>query len=170
MTVRWVFLPILLYIYIYIYIYIKNKNGFRRSWSTTSQILTLSILGVRAKNLDATILFVDFSKAFDSIHRGKMEQILLAFGQPKEIVAAIRMLYNKTKVNVRSPDGDTDYLDIIADVLLGDSLTTYLFIICLDYVLETSIYLMKENGSKLTKERSRRYPAQKLRTWTTPMT
>ena len=28
------------------------------------------------KNLQATILFVDFTKAFDSIHWGKMEQIL----------------------------------------------------------------------------------------------
>ena len=32
------------------------------------------------------MLFVDFAKAFDSIHRGKMEPILLAFGLPKEIV------------------------------------------------------------------------------------
>ena len=31
---------------------------------------------VCAKNLEPTILFVDFTKAFDSIHRGKMEQIL----------------------------------------------------------------------------------------------
>ena len=30
------------------------------------------------KNLQSTLLFVDFTKAFDSIHRGKMEQILLA--------------------------------------------------------------------------------------------
>ena len=41
------------------------------------------------KNLQATILFGDFTKAFDSIHRGKMEQILLAYGVPKETVAAI---------------------------------------------------------------------------------
>ena len=32
----------------------------------------------RGKNLEATKLFIDFSKAFDSIHSGKMEQILLA--------------------------------------------------------------------------------------------
>ena len=31
---------------------------------------------VPTKNLEATLLFVDFSKVFDSIHRGKMEQIL----------------------------------------------------------------------------------------------
>ena len=64
----------------------KNQNGFRRNRSTTSQILTIRRIleGVRVKNLQATILFVDFTKAFDSIHRGKMEQILLAYGQPKE--------------------------------------------------------------------------------------
>ena len=33
---------------------------------------------VRAKNLQVAIIFVDFTKAFDSILRGKMEQILLA--------------------------------------------------------------------------------------------
>ena len=44
---------------------------------------------VRAKNLEVTPLFVDFAKAFDSIYRGKMEQILLANGHHKETVAAI---------------------------------------------------------------------------------
>ena len=48
--------------------------------------------GICAKNLQATILFFDFVKTFDSIHRGKMEQILLANGLPKETVAAIMML------------------------------------------------------------------------------
>ena len=51
----------------------KNQNGFRRNRSTTSQILTIRRIleGVRAKNLQATLIFVDFTKAFDSIHRGK---------------------------------------------------------------------------------------------------
>ncbi len=66
------------------------------------------------------------------------------------------------KVKVRSPDEDADYLDIVAGVLQGDTLAPYLFIICLDYVLRTSIDLMKENGFKLAKERSRRYPAQTI--------
>ena len=75
------------------------------------------------------LLIVDFSKAFDSIHRGKMEQILLADGLPKETVAAIMMLYKNTKVKVRSPDGDMDYFDIVAGVLQGNTLVPYLFII-----------------------------------------
>ena len=130
----------------------------------TSQILTIRRIleGVRAKNLQPTILFVDVTKAFDSNHRGKMEQILLAYGLPKETVAAIMMLYRNTKVKVRSPDGDTDSFDIVVSVLQGDKLATYLFIICLDYVLITSIDKIKENGFKLTKERSRRYPAKTI--------
>ena len=43
-----------------------------------------------------------------------------------------------------------------------DTLSPYLFIIFLDYVLRTSRDLRKENGFKLTKERSRSYPAQTI--------
>ena len=112
----------------------KNQNGFRRNRSTTSQILTIRRIleGVRVKNLQTTILLVNFTKAFDSIHRGKMEKILLPYGLPKETVAAIMILYRNTKVKVRSPDGDTDYFDIVAGVLQGDTLGPYLFIICVD--------------------------------------
>ena len=113
-----------------------------------------------AKNLEGTILSVNFTKAFDTIHRGKMEQILLAYSLRKETVAAIMMLYRNTKVKVCSPDGDIDYFDIVAGVLQGDTLAPYLFIICLDYVLRTSIDKIKENSFKLTKERSRRYPTK----------
>ena len=121
----------------------------------TSRILTIRRIleGVRAKNLQATILFFDFTKAFNSIHRGKMEQTLLAYGLPKETVEAIVILFRNTKVKVHSPDGDTDYFDIVAGVLQGDKLATYIFIICLIYVLRTSIDKIKENGFKLTKQK-----------------
>ena len=83
-----------------------------------------------------------------------MEQILLVYGLPKETVASIMMLYKNTNVKVRSPAGDTDFFDIVTGVLQGGTLAPYLFIICLDSVLRTSI----ENGFMLVKERSRKYP------------
>ena len=144
----------------------KNQSGFQRNRSTTSQILTIRRIleGVQAKNLQATLLFVDF----DSIHRGKMEQIQLAYGLPKETVAAITILYRNTKVKVRSPDGDTEYFDIVAGVLQGDTLAPYFFIICLDYVLRTPIDKIRENGWQ-RKEAEGSLPKQ-LPTPTTPMT
>ena len=89
-----------------------------------------------------------------------MELILLAYGLPKESVAAITILNRNTKVKVRSPDGDTEYFNIVAGVLQGDRLAPYLFIICLDYVLRTPIDKIRENGSKLTKKRNRSFPAK----------
>ena len=91
-----------------------------------------------------------------------MEQIVLTYGLPKETVVTIMMLYKNTKVKIRSPNGDADHIDIVIGVLQGDTLVSYLYIICLDYVLRTSIYSMKENGFKLAKERSRKYPAQTI--------
>ena len=60
-------------------------------------------------------------------------------------------------IKVWSPDGDSDYFSIVAGVLQGDTLAPYLFIICVDYALITSIDKIKENRFKLTKERSRMY-------------
>ena len=72
------------------------------------------------------------------------------------------IFYRYTIVKVRSSDGDTDYFDIVAGVLQGDTLAPYFFIICLDYVFRTSIDKIKENGFKLTKERSRMYTAKTI--------
>ena len=65
-------------------------------------------------------------------------------------------------MKIRSPDGDTEYFDIVAGVIQGDTLVPYFFIICIDYVLRTSIDKIKENGFELTKKRSRRYPEKTI--------
>ena len=173
------YVDIYIYIYIYIYICIGTPSRIRRIVKIYAHVdlflrkpfrffLSMLLIFVsmrlhrRAKNLLATILFFDYTKAFDYIHRGKMEQILLDYGLPKETVAAIMMLYSNTKVKVRSPDGDTDYFDIVAGMQQGDTLVPYLFIICLDNVLRTSIDKIKENSFKLTKETSTRYPAKTI--------
>ena len=57
---------------------------------------------------------------------------------------------------------ETDYFDIVVGVLQGDKLVPYFFIICLDYLLRTSIDTIKENGFELRKKGSRRYPAKTI--------
>ena len=37
------------------------------------------------------------------------------------------ILYKNTKVKIRSPDGDTDYLDIVAGVRQGDTIPIPLY-------------------------------------------
>ena len=54
---------------------------------------------------------------------------------------------------VRSPDGDTEYFDINAGVLQGDTLVPLLYIITLDYIFRTSIDENKDLGLILSKQR-----------------
>ena len=67
---------------------------------------------------------------------------------------------------------ETEYFDIVAGVLQGDTLAPYLFIICLDYVLRTSIDKIRGNGFELTKKKKEAEgtPQKQLPTPTTPMT
>ena len=102
------------------------------------------------------------SKAFDSVHRGKMEKILLAYGIPKEIVAAIMIMYRNNRSMVTSPNGETEFFDILAGVLQGDTLAPFLFVICLDYVLRISVDKCNEYGLTLELARSRRFHTKKI--------
>ena len=79
-----------------------NQNGFRSGRTTTSQILALRRLieGVKDKNLEAILIFIDFKKAFDTIYRGKMLAILKAYGIPEELVTAISIMYEDTTAKV----------------------------------------------------------------------
>ena len=93
-----------------------------------------------------------FLKAFNSIHRGKMEQILLTFGLPIETVTVIMMLFKNTKGMVHSLEHNTDFFnffDLVTGVLQGDISVPYMFLIYYDYVLWVSINLIKENGFTL---------------------
>ena len=79
------------------------------------------------------------------------------------------MLHKNTKVKVRSSDVDTDFFHVV--VLQGDTLFPYLFIICQDYILQTSTDLIKENSFTLKKrQEADDIPQKLLWTQTTQMT
>ena len=119
----------------------NNQNGFRTGRSTIGQILAVRRIIEEAKtnNLPAILTFIDFKKAFDSIHRGKMLQILKAYGVPPRLLKAIGSMYKDTFAKVLTPDGETAWFKLLAGVLQGDTLAPFLFIIVLDYALRKAI-------------------------------
>ena len=85
---------------------VKLKNLFGKIWLVLIEVdfsdSDYSLNPHRStwkKILMATLLFVNFSKASDSMHRKKMEQILRAFGLHKETVPAVTMFYKKHASN-----------------------------------------------------------------------
>ena len=139
-----------------------NQNGFRPGRTTTAHVLALRRLieGVRSHNKKAVLLFLDFRKAFDSIHRGKMLHILRAYGIPAKIINAISKLYENTFAKIVTPDGETELFQILAGVLQGDTLAPYLFAIVLDFAMRQAIDGKEsELGFTLEKRRCSRQPA-----------
>ena len=129
--------------------------------TTVAQILSLRriIEGVKGNNLKEILTFIDFKKAFDSIHRGKMMRILRAYGIPPNLIRAIEHMYTNTKARILSPDGETEMFEITAGVLQGDTLAPFLFIIVLDYAMRQAISGKEEElGFTLHPRKSRRHP------------
>ena len=114
-----------------------NQNRFRPGRSTTAHILAIRRLieGIQNRNKKAIILYVDFRRAFDSIHRGMMMTLMKAYDIPTRLLAAIDTLYKNTRARVLTPDGETNLFEIRVEVLQGDTLAPYLFVIVLDYVM-----------------------------------
>ena len=138
------------------------QNGFRKGRSTVAQILALRRLieEVKRHNLTAVLCFIDFRKAFDSIHRGLMIKILRAYGVPPNLLRAIETMYRNTSAKVVTPDGESEEFRIHTGVLQGDTLAPFLFIIALDYALRNAISGREEElGFTLIHRQSRRHPA-----------
>ena len=114
-----------------------NQNGFRSGRSTMAHIIALRRLieGIKSHDLKTVIIFVDFKKAFDSIDRGKMLEMLAAYGIPSIITNAIALFYENTEARIIRPDGETEFFKISKGVLQGDTLAPFVFIITLDYIM-----------------------------------
>ena len=108
-------------------------------------------------NLPDIFTFIDFMKAFDSIHRGKMAKVLRSYRIPDKLVDAIHGSYTNTRAKIYSPDGVSEELNIVAGVLQGNTLSPYLFISVLDYALRKAINGNEEElGFTIIPRRSRR--------------
>ena len=139
----------------------NNQNGARSGRSTAGLVLTIRRIleGIKERNLNAVMVFVDFKKAYDSIKRPEMIQILSTYGIPEPLLKTIELLYTDTWAKVVTSDGSTTPFEITSGILQGDTLAPYLFIICIDYCMKKAIGNDEiELGFTLEARKSRRHP------------
>ena len=122
-----------------------------------SQILPLHcvISEVKEHNLSAILSFVDLKKAFASINRDKIFNVLLAYGIPSQIVKGMKELYLNTMAQVVTKDDNTNFFLIIAGVQQDHTLAPYLFITVLDYVMRITMAKDDNFGITLHQQRGR---------------
>ena len=129
----------------------RNQNGFHKGRSTLPQILGLTkiIEEIKIASRKASIVFADFSKAFDSINKGAMLHVLHLYGLPDKTIAGIKTMYDNPETFVLSPDGATDSFFTTTGILQGDTLAPYLFLIVVDYILRISLDPINNHGLPL---------------------
>ena len=79
------------------------------------------------------LLFVDFSKVFDAIHRGKIKQILRWYSFLKETLSATMMLYINMTAMVCLPEGNATFFWCCHCSFAKRYINTVLCIICLEW-------------------------------------
>jgi hypothetical protein len=80
-------------------------------------------------------LFIDFKKAYDSVKREVLYNILVEFGIPKKLVRLIKMCLNETYSKVRIVKLLSDKFPIQNGVKQGDTLSPLLFNSALEYAI-----------------------------------
>ena len=80
-------------------------------------------------------LFIYFNKAYDSVRREALYNILIEFGIPKKLVRLIKMCLTETYSRVRVGKNLSDMFPIRNGLKQGDSLSPLLSNFALEYVI-----------------------------------
>jgi hypothetical protein len=115
-----------------------HQCGFRRNRSTTDHIFCIcQILEKKWEHNEAVHqLFIDFNKAYDSVSREALYNILIEYGIPKKLVRLIKMCLNVTYSRVRMGKNFSEVFPIRNGLKQGDALSPLLFNFALEYAIK----------------------------------
>ena len=135
------------------------QSGFRAGRSTTEQVIALRCVidTCRVTNMTASLVFVDFRKAFDTVHRSSIPLFLSQCNVPNCLISDIIQMHSDTSACVSTELGLTEWFKATSGVLQGDTLSPYVFIVLLDYALKKT--LQDDVGFVVRKRNGRRHPA-----------
>jgi hypothetical protein len=87
--------------------------------------------------------FIDFKKAYDSLRREVLYNILIEFGIPRKVVGLIKMCLNETYSTVCTGKYQPDKFPIQNGLKQGDTLSPLLFNFALEYTIRGSTRIRK---------------------------
>ena len=115
-----------------------NQAGFRQNRSCTDQIATLRIIVEQSLEWNSSLYinFVDYRKAFDSLHRDTLWQLLRHYGVPSKLMRLIEKSYEGMACQVVHGGKLTRRFNVKTGVRQGCLLSPFLFLLAIDYIMK----------------------------------
>ena len=119
----------------------EEQAGFRRGCSCSEQIFTLRNIIEQCIEYQRPLFinFIDYQKAFDSVHRESLWHIARSHGTPQQYVNIFKKLYLNSSCCVRTDNGTTNFFNIETGVRQGYILSPLLFLLTIDFVMKNAM-------------------------------
>ena len=119
----------------------KEQAGYRTNRSTTDQIFILRNIIEQSSEWQTPLYinFIDFEKAFDSIHRESLWKIMQIYGIPNKIISIVQALYDNFECAVIEDNETTEWFKIKTGVKQGCNMSGFLFLLIIDWVMRRSV-------------------------------
>jgi len=116
----------------------ENQAGFRPSRSTADQITTLRIIVGQSLEWRTSLFinFIDYEKAFDSLDRNVLWDLMANSGIPSKIISLVRNTYEEANCRFLHEGGLTESFSIKSGVRQGCLLSPFLFLLAVDWIMK----------------------------------
>lgn len=117
---------------------LKEQAGFmqNRGCSDATSTLKITLQNLKASNHDSFVLFVDIVKAFDSVNREMLWQILKKYGIPPIAIKCIEKMYTNIQIHLNIGTAQTSFKST-SGVKQGDNLAPVLFLFVIQAAIDT---------------------------------
>ena len=116
------------------------QAGFRKGRGTRDQIAHIRWIMEKAREFQKNIYFcfIDYAKVFDYVDHNKLWKILTETGLPDHLICLLRNLYAGQEATVRTRHGMTDWFQIGEGVGQGCILSSWLFNLYAEYIMQNA--------------------------------
>ena len=131
------------------------QAGFTKGRETRDQIANIHWIIEKAKEFQKSIYFcfIDYAKAFDCVDHNKLWKILTEMAIPDHLTWLLRNLYAGQKATVRVRHRTTPWFQIGKGVLQGCILSSCLFNLYEEYIIQDAGLDEAEAGIKIAGEK-----------------
>ena len=119
----------------------KEQAGFGTGRGTVEQIFILRNILEQVNEWNATMYFhyVDFEKAFDSVHRDSLWKIMRAYGIPGKLIGMAKALYDGFTCAVIDEGEITERFPVVTGAKQGCCMSGFLFLLVIDWVMRKTV-------------------------------